>query len=485
MHHLFLLLLTWAAIACSAASCAAAEQRMNLLLLISDDLRCEMGCYGSPLAKTPRLDQLAASSVRFDKAYCQFPLCNPSRSSVLTGLRPTSTRVLGNRTWVGATRPDALSLVQHFRNHGYATLRAGKVFHGGIDDTAAWTRGGRARYFGAGATAAPPAHDERGPTGKLLSKIERSDRWIALQDDGHDHEDYRIADRAIGYLRESNGEPFFLACGFHKPHSPLVAPQRFFDLFDLDDIPLPPDYSPRPTIPEGFPAGAIRQRNADLFVGRASTPETAREMIRAYLAASSWMDWNAGRVLDELEKLGLADRTIVLFWGDHGYQLGEKGKWSKAGSLWEQGARTPLLIRDPRSDAAGKVCPRVVEALDIYPTLCDLCGLEAPQGLEGRSLAPFLKNPNRASDRPAYTVWSEDGRHVTGVCVRTARWRYAEFFGSGAGRMLTDPVHDPHELVNLADLPEHAERVRAFSDLARTHAAGWTPPAANTPIEDR
>lgn len=450
-----------------------AEERMNVLFIISDDLRTEMGCYRSRLAKTPHLDALAESGVRFDRAYCQFPLCNPSRSSMLTGLRPTSVGVLGNRTWFGATRPDVVSLIRHFRDHGYETLRAGKVFHGGIDDTDAWSEGGRERYFGEGAAARPPVHHERGADGHVLTKTERSDRWVVLDGDGEGHGDHRIADRAIEYLKAPREEPFFLACGFHKPHSPLVAPQRFFDMFDAEPVDLPPDYAPRPTVPDGFPAGAIRPNNADLFVGRDSSPESAREMIRAYLASSAWMDWNAGRVLEALEEENLADETIVLFWGDHGFQLGEKGKWSKAGSLWEQGLRTPLFIRDPRAAGNGASCPRVVEALDIYPTLCDLCDVPAPAWLEGRSLAPFLNDPELATDRPAYGVWSEDGRRVTGVCVRTERWRYAEFYGRGAGAMLTDPVNDPHETENLVGDPAHAEVVARLSKLARDHAADY------------
>ena len=200
-------------------------------------------------------------------------------------------------------------------------------------------------------------------------------------------------------------------------------------------------------------------------------------MIRAYLASSAWMDWNAGRVLDELETQGLADQTIVLFWGDHGFQLGEKGKWSKAGSLWEQGARTPLIIRDPRLETSGQSCPRIVEAVDFFPTLCELCDLPIPPTLEGRSLAPFLRDPTQPSSQPAYTVWSEDGKHITGVCVRTERWRYAEFFGAGAGagQMLTDPINDPHETVNLANQPEHAAVVERLSKLARDYAEGWLP----------
>lgn len=461
------------------AAVASATERMNVLFLISDDLRAEMGCYGSELAKTPCLDRLAERGVRFDRAYCQFPLCNPSRSSMLTGRRPTVVGVLGNRSWFGATCPGAVSLPKHFRDHGYRTLRSGKVFHGGIDDTLAWTEGGQERYFGEGASAKPPQHSERNSKGRVLSKTERSDRIVVLPADGSQTSEYRIADRAIEHLRDARenhpDEPFFLACGFHKPHSPPEAPQSFYDLYDVAAIPLPVDYAPRPTVPPGFPAGSIRRSNADLFIGRDSTPDTAREMIRAYLASSSWMDFNAGRVLDALEELGLADSTIVLFWGDHGYQLGEKGKWSKAGSLWEQGLRVPTVIHDPRAAGNGKACPRVVETLDFYATLCDLCDLPRPEGVEGRSLAPFLDDPETPSDAPAYSVWSEDGRHVTGVAVRTDRWRYAEFFGRGAGKMLTDPVNDAAETVNLADEPQHAELVERFSRMARDYAAGWLP----------
>ncbi|MAT73407.1 MAG: sulfatase [Planctomycetaceae bacterium] len=456
---------------------AAAAEPMNVLLIISDDLRCEMGCYGSALASTPHLDALAARGVVFQQAYCQFPLCNPSRTSMLTGRRPTTTGVLGNRTWFGAAHPDWISLPRYFKQHGYATLRAGKIFHGGMDDEAAWTAGGQPRFYGEGATAAPPPRFTRDaipdqPGGQPLTKAQRSDRWVVLPGDGSRHGDARVADRTIEYLKQhADGEqPFFIGCGFSKPHSPLQAPQRFFDLWNVADIPLPPDFAPRPTVPEGFPAGSIRPKNADLFIGRDATPQQAREMIRAYLASSAWMDFNAGRVLDALDELGLAERTIVVFWGDHGYQLGEKGKWSKAGSLWEQGVRNPLIIYDPRAAGNGQACPRVVEMIDVYPTLVELCGLAAEEGLEGRSLAPLVAKPQATWDHPAYSVWSRDGKTIAGVSVRTERWHFAEFFGAGAGRMLLDPIADPHELHNLADDPQYADVVAELSQLARTYA---------------
>jgi arylsulfatase A-like enzyme len=471
--HLIIVFLTAASAALSAA------EKMNVLLIISDDMRTELGCYASTLAKTPNIDKLAASGVRFERAYCQFPLCNPSRASMLTGRHPGTTGVLGNRTWFGDKHPEFVSLPKHFKNHGYTSIRAGKIFHGGIDDTEAWSIDGQPRFL-AGVPAgqpAPKAGAGKPKAGPALNKDQRSDRRIVLEGNGETHADYRAADRVIKYLREYKYRPFFIGCGFLKPHTPLEAPQRFYDMWDTAKIPLPVDFAPRPTVPPGFPAGSVRPKNADLFVGRDASPDEARETIRAYLASSSFMDWNVGRVMDELDRLGLREKTIVVFWGDHGFQLGEKGKWSKAGSLWEQGTRTPFIICDPRVKTAGKVSPRVVQMVDLYPTLVELCGIESPAGLEGRSIAPLVRKPEAPWDHPAYTVWSEDGRHFTGVMVRTEQWRYAEFHGRGAGAMLIDPAADPHELTNLVNDPKHAEVVARLGGLVKTYAAGHTPPA--------
>jgi iduronate 2-sulfatase len=187
------------------------------------------------------------------------------------------------------------------------------------------------------------------------------------------------------------------------------------------------------------------------------------------------MDWNAGRVLAELDALGLREKTIVVFWGDHGFQLGEKGKWSKAGSLWEQGARIPLVIHDPRASGNGSACTRIVESIDIYPTLCELCGLPGPAGLEGRNLAPLLEDPSRDWKHPAYTIWCEGGEHVTGVVVRTERWRYAEFYGRGTGAMLIDLQSDPHEMTNLVKQSQYAPVVGRLSALVHDYVDGHTP----------
>jgi len=309
---------------------------------------------------------------------------------------------------------------------------------------------------------------------KRLTKDQRSDRWVVLKGMGESHGDYKTADRAIEALRTYKDQPFFIGCGFVKPHSPPEAPQAFYDQWDPEKIPLPPDFAPRPTVPEGFPAGCIRPRNADLFMGRDASPDEARKMIRAYLASSAWMDWNVGRVLAELDKLGLREKTIVVFWGDHGYQLGEKGKWSKAGSLWEQGARTPFLICDPRQKQNGTNCVRIVQMVDLYPTLVELCGVPPPAGLEGRSLVPLLNDPTVPWDYPAFTGWSEDGKTFSGLMVRTEQWRYAEYYGRGAGAMLLEPAKDPHELKNLVADPQYAEVVAKLSALVKTYGAGRT-----------
>lgn len=489
--------LTLALLGFAPARLAAADDRkMNVLVIMSDDLRADVGSWGS-LAKTPNLDALASKGVAFDRAYCQYPLCNPSRTSLLTGRHPTTTNVYGNRDWFGGLYPDWLSLPKYFKTKGYVTLRTGKVFHGGIDDFTAWTQGGQSHNYGtpqkaaveqrpAAPAAISDAEENERVTRLVASDVNRasqSDRWEAVEGAAVATQgDTVVANRAIEYLRErkqaGGSEPFFLVTGFSKPHSPLVAPKEFFDLYRDIYIPLPPDFEPRPTVPPGFPAGSIRPNNADLFIRRDATPEAARDMIRAYLACISYMDWNTGRVLAELDQLGLRENTIVVFISDHGYQLGEKGKWSKAGSLWEQGAQIPLIIHDPRAKGNGTRSPRVVQALDLYPTLVELTGLPAAPGLEGRSLVPLLNDPKKIWEHPAYTVWNERNRGITGVVVRTERWRYAEFFGRGAGAMLTDPINDPHEMKNLVNDPRYAGVVKELSGLIAKYSAGKTEPPA-------
>lgn len=454
-----------AAVAVAGAASPTRREKLNVLFLISDDLRPELGCYGSTIARTANVDALSARGVRFDLAYCQFPLCNPSRTSFLTGRHPTTTGILGNRGFFRTAHPEFVSLPQLFKLNGYATLRSGKIFHGGIDDTEAWTEGGEPR----GANARADAPDAPVQTG---SRAAQSDRFIVLDGDGESDGDYAVADHAIALLRKYKDRPFFLGCGFSKPHSPPSAPRRFYELYPLDAVTLPPDFAPRPTVPPGFPRLSIRPRNADLFIDRDATAAQAKQMIRAYLASVSWMDWNVGRVIAALDRLGLREKTIIVFWGDHGYHLGEKGKWSKAGSLFEKGTRVPLILAAPGAAGNGQASPRVVQSIDVYPTLVELCGLTPPTALEGRSLAALLADPRAAWGHPAFTVWSEDGRALSGVAVRTERWRYAEYGGGRDGALLLDPEADPNELTNLADDPRLAAVRAELSALVRRYAAG-------------
>jgi len=489
------------------------SRKPNVLFIMSDDMRVELGCYSSMFqAKTPNLDALAKSGVRFDRNYCQFPLCNPSRSSLLTGYNPTKTGVLGNRTAFRDIHPDWTSLPQLFRQNGYISVRAGKIFHGGIDDPKAWdtaTGGDAAEEGGMESHAlghvmdtskmaerterdlrspkfAPPSADETEGRRRALY----SDRIVVLDGYGEGHGDYHTADRTIENLQRYKDQPFFIACGFVKPHSPPTAPQRFFDWYDPGKIKLTPDFAAWPTVPPGFPSAAIRPHNADLFIGRGASEAEARQVICAYLASISWVDWNVGRVLAELDRLGLRDNTVIVFLADHGYQLGEKGKWSKAGSLFEMGTRVPLVISAPGLKGNGRSCYRIVQSLDIYPTLVEFCGLPRQGSNEGESLTPLLKNPAAHWDKPALSIWSEDGKTIHGTAVRTEKWRYAEYsggWGNGAnsasggnganggngegGAMLLDPHADPLELKNLANDEKYKSVVAELSPLARKYAA--------------
>ncbi len=454
-----------AALGCAAllalvASAAESVRRPNVLLIMSDDLRTELGCYGVAGIRTPNIAALAARSVRFDRAICQYPLCNPQRTSMLTGRYPTQTGVMDNRQYWGRALADAKTLPRWFKDHAYATLRAGKIFHAGIDDTAAWLEGGEARRYPDDASERidgpnrDPATKQPGETGNRASG---SDRFEVYPGEGENNGDYRNATRTIELLGRfgKQAQPFFMACGFSKPHSPPGAPQKFYDLYDVEKIPLPPDFATQPTVPPGFPELSVVPRNTDLFIGRESSAAQAREMKRAYWASVSFVDANVGRVLAALDEFGLRDNTIVVFIGDHGYHLGEKGRWSKAYSLFDVATRVPLLIAAPGvSPAGGAACARTIEVINIYRTLADLCGLPEPAGVEGVSLRPLLRNPAAAWDRPAYSVVQYRGN--LGRAVTTDRWHFAEWNRGEGGAMLLDRANDPHELKNLIAAPSQA-----------------------------
>jgi uncharacterized sulfatase len=459
-------------VALSLLSCPShvrAAERLNVVLIIADDLRPELGCYGAAHVRSPNIDRLAARGVRFDRAYCQYPVCNPSRVSFLTGMRPDETRVLGNNIFFRTTLPDVVTLPQHFRANGYFTASLGKVFHRGgtmeelkpeMDDPASWDL---SRYYQA--TALGNTGEGRNLTGGKLGWC----RWLAAEGGDEDQPDGQIARDAVRLLEERSQKqlagPFFLAVGFHKPHDPFVAPRKYFDLYPLESCTPPtdpPDQSP--TLAPALGGGAL----ADAF-GKFTDAER-REFIRAYRAGTSFTDAQVGRLLDALDRLKLTDRTVVIFLGDHGYHLGERGWWNK-NTLFELSARVPLVIAPPGAKSAGKSSARVVEFLDLYPTLLDLCGLAPPpHALAGRSLRPLLDDPAAAWDHPAFTLVRRG--KITGRSIRTARWRYTEWDDGRAGAELYDHDHDPGEHHNLIADPAHRSTVAELNAQLQPPSAG-------------
>jgi uncharacterized sulfatase len=439
---------------------AKATERLNVLLIIADDLRPEIGCYGVAAARTPNIDKLAARGIRFERAYCQYPVCNPSRTSFLTGLRPDTTRVLGNRDHFRKTLPDAVTLPQLFKQNGYTTIGLGKVFHRGqtmedlrpeMDDPKSWTT---SKYFQA--TATGNKGEGRNLTGGKLEWC----RWLAADGADEDQPDGMIAREAINALEQNRDKPFFLAVGFHKPHDPFNSPRKYFDQFSLNALKLYVDPADRsPDVRHATGGGAFAEEFSKFG------EREKREFMRAYYAGASFTDAQVGKVLSALDRLELSKRTVIVFLGDHGYHLGERNWWNK-NTLFELSARAPLIIARPGTKNAGKSSPRVVEFLDLYPTLTDLASLSAPATLQGKSLRPLLDDPQVAWDSPAYTQVQRGGK-VSGRSVRTDRWRYTEWDDGKAGVELYDHDADPGEYHNLADDPKHAQVVAEMKPIVR------------------
>jgi iduronate 2-sulfatase len=453
------------------AVAAEPARKPNVLLIISDDLNNVLGCYGHTAAKTPNIDKLAARGVRFDRAYCQFPLCNPSRSSFMTGRRPDTTKVLENRTDFRKALPDVVTMPQLFQKAGYYVARVGKIYHYGVpnqigtdgaDDKPSWQH-----------VVNPRGRDKddenmvvqyTGKKGSLGASI------AFLAADGADDEqtDGKGALAAIRLLEENKDKPFFIATGFYRPHVPCVAPKKYFDMHPLEKMALPKE--PAGHLDAMPPAAlTVKPANYGLKEGQ------LKEFLQAYHASVSFVDAQVGRLLDTLDRLKLADNTIVVFMSDHGWLLGEHGQWQKM-CLFEESARVPLLVYLPKAKGNGKASGRTVELVDLYPTLADLCGIPAP-GAEGKSLRPLLEDPAAAWTKPAYTQVSrgvlvatdakpEEGKKgFLGRSVRTERWRYTEWDGGKKGVELYDHDADPKEYKNLAEDPKHKDVVTEMKKL--------------------
>ena len=427
---------------------------------MADDLNNDMGVYGHPLVKTPNLDRLAARGVRFDRAYNQFPLCSPSRVSLLTGLRPDTTGVHDLVTDFRKIIPDVVTLPQTFKRAGYFVARVGKIFHygnpgqigtSGLDDPASWD------------VVVNPRGIDKDEEDKLTNftptrGLGSALAYYASPAPDEAHTDGKVAAETIALLEKNRDRPFFIGAGFYRPHCPFIAPRKYFDLYPLEKIP-----------PPGSPAAETPVPDAAWFTVPPHwgiSEQAQRESIRAYFASITFLDANVGRVLDALDRLGLADNTIIVFASDHGYQLGERGQWMKQ-TLFERSARTPLVIAGAGVAARGRSTSRIVEFLDIYPTLAELARVQAPPRLHGRSLAPLLRNPQASWDRAALTqVQRGAGENAfMGYSVRTDRWRYTEWDGGKRGMELYNEVEDPSEIRNLAAHPAQRERVAEMRAL--------------------
>lgn len=429
---------------------AAAPERLNVLLIAVDDLAATVGSYGDALAQTPQLDTLARSGTAFTRAYCQFPLCNPSRASLLTGLRPDRVGVHDLPTHFRENVPAVVTLPQYFRQHGYRTARVGKIFHAGVpvhigldglDDAVSWDE--RINPRGRDKAEEDKMRNltpQRGPGVSI--------RILAAEGTDEEQTDGMVATETIRLLEQAkeNDRPFFIAAGFYRPHVPFVAPKRYFDLYPLAKIAAPAD----PTS-ELASVPPVALRMSPVFWGL--TPMEQRETVQAYYASVSFVDAQIGRLLTALRRLGLDRNTVIVLWSDHGYLLGEHGQWHKE-SLFEPALRAPLIFASPRV-APTVPSARLVEFIDVYPTTVELAGLPVPEGLDGRSLAPLLRDPVAPWPYPALSqVWN--GK-AYGRTLRSERFRYVEWGERGAeGVQLYDLEADPGEHVNLAN--QHAHR---------------------------
>jgi arylsulfatase A-like enzyme len=431
---------------------------------MADDLNNDLGTYGAPV-RSPNIDRLAARGVRFDRAYTQYPLCSPSRSSLLTGRRPNATGVLTNPPATNPMSPhfreklpDAVTLPQLFRTNGWFAARVGKLYHygvpltigtGGLDDYPSWdltiNPRGRDREVHDRIFSLRP-----GQFGATVS-------WLADVGPDAEHTDGIAAVEAVRLLErfKRNREAFFLAVGFYRPHTPYVAPKRYFDMYPRDRIELPRlSDDDRSRTPEAAYRSSFKEQDA-------MTDDQRREAIQAYWASITFMDAQAGHVLDALDRLGLADNTIVVFASDHGYHLADHGLWQKM-SLFERSARVPLVIAAPGAKARGVATGGLAELVDLYPTLADLAGLKPTTPVDGVSLAPMLRDPAATVKDAAFT------QARNGYAVRTSRWRYIEWEGGEQGTQLYDMEKDPSESMNLASDAQHAATV---SDLRARIAA--------------
>ena len=478
---------------------AADGTEYNVLFIAVDDLRTTLGCYDAKIVRTPNIDKLAASGTMFRHAYCQQALCSPSRTSLLTGKRPDTTKIYSLEQHFRKFLPDTVTLPQCFRQHGYVTQSLSKVYHPGLDDPASWTLPSwnpkSPTYLKPESLAARSKLQEkldaegvdykehvleRDPVTGMATKVARpkvklkGPAWEDPDCPDNALADGMTADKAIECLREMKDRKFFLAVGFLKPHLPFIAPKKYYDLYDPKTIKLADNQFPPKDCPEValYNWAELRCYTDIPPLGRLDD-EKERELLHGYYACASYTDAQIGRVVDELEKLGIREKTIIVLWGDHGWQLGEHDEWCKH-TNFEEATHAPLIISAPNQKNKGAKPEALAEFVDIYPTICDLAGVERSDDLEGRSLVPVMNDPKRKWKKAAFSQYPRPNG-VMGYTVRTDRYRYTEWTERETdkppvGIELYDYKTDPQGNVNLAGKPEQ-KKIQA--ELAKTLHDGW------------
>ena len=444
-------------------------EKPNVLFIAVDDLRPELGCYGVEAVHSPSIDRLAAQGIIFEKAYCNVPVCGASRASLLTGVRPSYTRFVGFNAWADNDLPDHYSLPQYLKESGYYTVSLGKVYHNRPDDSIAWsevawhpqTKGVTRDYITDESKAivaanSTPKSEGNGPA------FEAADVHDTMYNDG------RTTLRALAKLEELKAmkQPFFLGVGFFKPHLPFNAPKKYWDMYDPQKIAM----ADNPYVPKDAPKESIhnspelRKQYSGVPEGTPLPEDYARQLKHGYYACVSYIDTQIGMIIDKLEELGLADNTIIVLWGDHGWNLGEHTMWCKH-NLYRTSLNAPVIIKLPGKQLGTKTQAHA-EYVDIYPTIAELCGLQVPSHCEGESMVPYIENPSLPGKDATYSKWHN------GISMRTQQYQYAEWLNPKTqevqARMLYDHQTDPDENTNIAELPENAELVQQLS--AQLHA---------------
>ncbi len=424
--------------------------RPNVVFIVVDDLNNTLGCYGHPVVQTPHVDRLAEEGILFENAHCNYAVCNPSRSSFLSGLYPETIGILDNRVALQSVIDDRITMPALFRQNGYYTMSLGKVFHTNAEkhnDFSAWDE-----ILGFGTT-------ETGKKGESRNMSDGELKWCwwqAAEGDDMDQPDGQLAAKAVEFINGEHDKPFFLAVGFHKPHDPFIAPAKYFDLYPLEDC------TP-PALPEGWepPYAHTLPNQTDIF--NEFTEQDKREFLRSYYACTSFMDAQVGKVVEALETSGLMENTLIVFFGDHGYHLGEHNWWNKV-TIYEKGTNAPFIISGPLTGKQGVRSEAMFEFVDIYPTLAEFAGLDSvPSHLEGESFAEVIADPSLPFRSEVRAVVNRGP--MLGRTVKNAAWRYTEWDNGERGNELYDQVNDPVEYINLADDKDYTEVVQEMREL--------------------